>query len=77
MLGLINTALLRMSMAVDGLLARRDDEGGQTLIEYGLLGGFIAVSFAVLAVGVFPTALSGLVNGVAECIDFDTICPGP
>lgn len=52
------------------------DERGQDLMEYALLGGFIAVAFVVAAVAL---PLSGffddMVGAVGECVDFDQTCP--
>jgi len=68
----INTALLRAMAAVAGWR----NERGQDLIEYALLGGFIAVAFAAAAIAL---PLSGffddMVGAIAECVNFDTVCP--
>ena len=52
------------------------NERGQDLIEYALLGGLIALAI-MAAVGLVLTgALSGLFDGIGRCIDFDstTVC---
>jgi len=52
------------------------NERGQDLIEYAMLGGLIA--FAILIVGtlVLTGALTSLFTGIGNCIDFNggTIC---
>jgi Flp pilus assembly pilin Flp len=57
-----------------GLLRR---EEGQDLIEYALLGGLIAA--AILgASALFTDQLEAMVDGIGECIDFDSVaCGGP
>jgi Flp pilus assembly pilin Flp len=65
---------LRVSLRSLG--ARFDGERGQDLIEYALLSGLIAAAL----VAVFATGLSGaltsMVGGIANCIDFksSTVC---
>ena len=75
----INTALLRVMAVTAGLRARLRDERGQDLIEYALLGGIVAVAFAVAAVAapiIGPTgAMQTMADAIAECVDFDTACP--
>ena len=73
MASLLNTAVLRLSVAIANLRAR-GDERGQTLVEYGLLTGLLAVAiiggFLLLTQNV--TVLS---DAIAECINFDNVCP--
>ncbi len=76
MTAFINSALTRGVMAVAGLKARLTEERGQDLMEYAVLGGVLAV----LVVGVGTAlALTGaattMANAIAECIDFDNVCP--
>ena len=76
MTALINSALMRAMTAVSGLKARLAEERGQDLMEYAVLGGVLAV----LVVGVGTAlALTGaattMANAIAECIDFDNVCP--
>jgi Flp pilus assembly pilin Flp len=61
------------------LKAKLSGERGQDLMEYALLGGFIAVAFAAAATiflggGVFNT----MAGTIKNCIDFDssTLCKG-
>ena len=72
----LNTVLLRAGLAVSGLRARLTEERGQDLMEYALLGGFVAVAFVVAAVAL---PLSGffddMVGAIGECVDFDSACP--
>jgi Flp pilus assembly pilin Flp len=75
MVALINTALLRAMTAVSGLRARLSEERGQDFIEYALLGGLISAGIVVAALLVFPAAFTLFVDSIAECIDFDSVCP--
>ena len=68
----INDALLRIVTAVGGLRARLADERGQDLLEYALLGGFIAVGFAVAAALILPGAFNTMATEIKECIDFSS-----
>ena len=69
----IETTLLRVSAAVAGLRARLDEERGQDLLEYALLGGLIAAAITGAAVAVLMTgALSGMATGISHCIDFNS-----
>jgi Flp pilus assembly pilin Flp len=57
----------------DGISKRTPrDQIGQDLIEYALLAGLVAAAFAGLGLLFFSDALTGLVNGVAACIDFNS-----
>jgi Flp pilus assembly pilin Flp len=70
----INTALLRIITAADGLRARLSDERGQDLIEYGLLSGLLAVAI-IAGFLLFPAAITAMTDAITECIDFDNVCP--
>jgi Flp pilus assembly pilin Flp len=66
MFSLINALGLWLKMHVRS-------ERGQDLIEYALLGGLIAG--ALLAVAVLTgltNAVTGMANGIGDCIDFDS-----
>ena len=67
MMDVINGALLRMSLAISGLRARLSEQGGQTLVEYGLLTGLIALAI-VLGFVAFSDAVGEMTSGIAECI---------
>jgi Flp pilus assembly pilin Flp len=72
---MINSALLRVYSAVQSLRQER----GQDLLEYALLGGFIALGI-VLGFVLFDDAVTDMVDGTGRCIDFtdSTTCdPGP
>ena len=72
----INTALLRVMGSVAGWRARLMDERGQDLIEYALIGGIVAVAFVVAAAALpLSGAMTSMVSGIAECVDFDDVCP--
>ncbi len=52
------------------------DERGQDLMEYALLGGFIAVVFAVAAIALpLGTFFNTMVGAIGECADMDATCP--
>jgi Flp pilus assembly pilin Flp len=52
------------------------NERGQDLIEYSLLGGFIAVAFVIAALALpLGGAMDTMVGAVGECVDFDQTCP--
>ena len=71
MVAIINTVLLRVYTAARDLKARLSEERGQDLIEYAMLGGLIAVAIAaVITLAVMTGAISGMVAGIADCIDF-------
>jgi Flp pilus assembly pilin Flp len=54
------------------LKAHVRSERGQDLIEYALLGGLIAGALLAAAVLTgMTTAVSGMADGIGECIDFD------
>jgi Flp pilus assembly pilin Flp len=56
----------------------RSSERGQDLIEYAMLGGFIAAGIVAVLVSYTP-ALNALMGGIGNCIDFtpSTACtPG-
>lgn len=79
MMSLINSALLRAHLAMSDLRARLSVERGQDLLEYALLGGFIALAI-VTGFFLFDDALTTMTGNIADCIDFDgaTTCdPGP
>lgn len=72
----IDTVLMRGLVAVAELRARLGSERGQDLLEYALLGGVIAVFVTGLGVALAATgAIDNMAGGIAECIDFDTVCP--
>lgn len=72
----IDTVLMRGLVAVAELRARLASERGQDLLEYALLSGLIAAAITAAAVVATMTgALNAMATGIAECIDFDTVCP--
>lgn len=78
MLAFINTTLLRLMTAAGELKNRLAEERGQDLMEYALLGGLIAaVAAAALVTAGITGALGTMAGGIAECLDFDDVCPGP
>ena len=49
-------------------------ERGQDLIEYSLLGGFIALSLMLalaVAVAALTGSLEGMVTGIGNCVDWN------
>ena len=78
MVSMINTALLRATMALTGLRARLTEERGQDLLEYALLGGLIALAIiAVATLGVLTGAITDMATGIGNCIDFDSSAASP
>ena len=73
MVSLLNNAVLRMSAAIATLRAR-DDERGQTLVEYGLLTGLIAVAI-VIGFTLLAADVRVLSDAIANCISFSGECP--
>ena len=72
----MNTALLRGMAAIASLKARLSEERGQDLLEYALLGGLIAAAITLAAVvTIMSGALTSMAEAIAECIDFDSVCP--
>lgn len=52
------------------------EERGQDIMEYALLGGFIAVAFVVAALATpLGAAMQDMTDAIAECVDFDSTCP--
>ena len=55
------------------LKAKLSEERGQDLIEYGLLGGFIALVIMGLALTIFQDSIGSMFTGIGNCIDFDSL----
>lgn len=73
----INSAIVRAMTAVQGLRVRLSEERGQDLLEYALLGGLLAAAIAGAAlILVMSGAVTGMANGIAECINFSNF-PAP
>jgi len=73
MVAIINEALLRAMTALSGLKARLASERGQDLLEYAILGGFIAVAAAtaftlILLTG--PNVFQTMATTIKNCVDF-------
>ncbi len=73
----VNDLLLKALIGVRGLAHRLRDERGQDLMEYALLGGFIAVVFAAAAILLpLSTYFSTMVTSIGNCVDMsNTTCP--
>lgn len=72
----VNDLLLKTMIGVRGLAHRLRDERGQDLMEYALLGGFIAVVFAAAAILLpLATFFNTMVGAIGECADMDAVCP--
>jgi len=65
---MVNEAVLRVLVALQGLKARFEDERGQTLAEYGLIMAVIAVAVVVAAGVAFREAIVGAFDNATECI---------
>ncbi len=69
----INLAITRVVLSVSSFAARlRDEERGQDLLEYALLGGLIAAALVAIF-AIFGTALVDMGTNIAKCIDFDSV----
>ena len=71
--------MLNPLVALNSLFVHLRHERGQGLIEYALLGGFIAAT--LLAVGTLTGVTSGVIDmgtGIGYCVDFNpsTSCWG-
>ncbi len=73
----VNDLLLKTMIGVRGLAHRLRDERGQDLMEYALLGGFIAVVFAVAAIALpLGTYFNTMVTTIGNCVEIsNTTCP--
>jgi Flp pilus assembly pilin Flp len=58
---------LRILVALQSVPAAQDEDG-QTLAEYSLIIGVIAVAIVGIALVVFRDALAGAFNGVIPCL---------
>ena len=67
-MSLINEAILRVMVGLNGLQDRLSDEEGQTLAEYGLIMAVIAVAVVVAAGVAFQGAITGAFNEATACI---------
>ena len=67
-MSLINEAILRVMVDLNGLQDRLSDEEGQTLAEYGLIMAVIAVAVVVAAVVVFRDALTTAFDTATACL---------
>ena len=66
---LLNEAILYLVVARHRLLARVQDDEGQTLAEYGLIMAFIAVTVVVGSVVFFRDAVVTSFNTATDCLD--------
>ena len=80
MVDLINTALMRTVMAAGRLRRRFSEERGQDLLEYAMLGGFLAAGLVLLgAILVNGGAFTSMACGIGEAINMNNVplvgCP--
>jgi Flp pilus assembly pilin Flp len=66
---MLTDALLRVVVAVQGLIVRTRDEDGQTLAEYSLIISTIAVAVVTIAVITFRGALVEAWNSASDCLN--------
>ena len=50
------------------------DQRGQDTIEWAMLGGLIALGI-IAVTALMTTALTDMLNGVGDCIDFNSVSP--
>ena len=80
MVEMINTAVMRTAMAVGQLRQRLTEERGQDLLEYAMLGGFLAAGLVLLgAILVNGGAFTSMACGIGEAINMNNVplvgCP--
>ncbi len=80
MVAMINTALMRTIMAGSRLRQRFSEERGQDLLEYAMLGGFLAAGLVVLgAILVDGGAFTSMACGIGDAINMNNVplagCP--
>lgn len=73
----MTTIGIRIHAAWSMLVLRLKEEAGQDLLEYALIGGFVAAALVVGGIILGPQ-VSKMFTGIGYCIDFDktTTC-GP
>ena len=69
----VNDLLLSAMTGLKGLTRRLREESGQDLIEYALLGGMIALAIIGVSALFLTGALTGMVTGIGNCVDFDAL----
>ena len=80
MVAMINTEVMRTGMAVGRLRRRLTEERGQDLLEYAMLGGFLAAGLVLLgAILVNGGAFTSMACGIGEAINMNNVplvgCP--
>ena len=74
MVAMINTAVMRTAMAVGQLRQRLTEERGQDLLEYAMLGGFLAAGLVLLgAILVNGGAFTSMACGIGEAINMNNV----
>jgi len=62
---------LRMYVWMESALASlRNDERGQDLLEYALLGGLIAGAIVLVTIAFFSGFLTSMFQNIGYCVDF-------
>jgi len=64
---LLNEALLRLMVGLQGLGSEGERERGQTLAEYGLITALVAVAVTVGALVLFRAAILDLFDEITDC----------
>ncbi len=62
--------MLSLYVKIQSFLSGLREERGQDLIEYALFGGFIALAITTFAVLAYQGALTGMLDGMKNCVDF-------
>jgi Flp pilus assembly pilin Flp len=65
---MITTTMLHLFVAFDRMLQRTKDDDGQTLAEYGLIMGVVAVAIGVSAGITFRGAIGAAFNSATACL---------
>jgi Flp pilus assembly pilin Flp len=74
----VNDVFLKVLIEVQRLAHHVRSERGQDTLEWAMLGGLVAISILGV-VALLSGALTALITGVGNCIDFDgttTCLPG-
>lgn len=74
---MLNELSIRAYGAVTAVIADikdalHNDERGQDLLEYALIGGLISVAI-VIGWLLFQDAVADMTTAIADCIDFDVV----
>jgi Flp pilus assembly pilin Flp len=67
----VNDVFLKVLIEVQRLAGHLRSERGQDTLEWAMLSGLVAISI-VLVLALMTGALSSLITGISNCIDFNS-----